>query len=229
MPHFRTDDGLHSHPKAQKAGDEALGMWVRAGSWCMAYLTDGFVPEWWVRQQPQGMKKAKKLVDSGLWTTTNQDGLDGFLFHEFVGPGRQDSAAQIRSDREKWRLKKAAQRQMSPGDTQGESPVESRVLPNTNTNPLVVNKGGELTQVGQSDTPPICPRHGENNPDSPCRACKARREWQQEQDRIREADELVERRRIKAQRDECLLCDENGLIETRFGMVRCDHQEQAHA
>ena len=33
MPHFRVDDALHSHPKAQRAGDEALGMWTLAGSY----------------------------------------------------------------------------------------------------------------------------------------------------------------------------------------------------
>ncbi len=44
MPTFEVDDQLHSHPKASAAGDEALGLWVRMGSWCMAYLTDGRVP-----------------------------------------------------------------------------------------------------------------------------------------------------------------------------------------
>lgn len=144
MPHFRVDDALHSHPKAQRAGDEALGMWARAGSFCMAYLTDGFVPEWWVRQQPKGMAKAKRLIAAGLWHGgAEKDGEQGFQFHEFVGVGRQDSREQIEADREKWRKKKQRQREtpedsprasprVSPGDTSGESPRESRVLPNTN-------------------------------------------------------------------------------------------------
>ncbi|OMB79260.1 hypothetical protein [Mycolicibacterium conceptionense] len=145
MPHFRVDDALHGHPKAQRAGDDAIGMWVRAGSFCMAYLTDGFVPDWWVKQQPKGTAKARKLIAAGLWHGgAERDGEKGYQFHEFVGPGRQDSRAQIEADREKWRKKKAAQRamspgdtkgdrqRMSPGDTQGESPEESRVLPNTN-------------------------------------------------------------------------------------------------
>ena len=145
MPHFRVDDALHGHPKAQRAGDEALGMWARAGSFCMAYLTDGFVPEWWVKQQQKGTAKAKKLVAAGLWYDgAERDGEKGYQFHEFVGPDRQDSRSQIEADREKWRKKKAAQRavspgdnkgdtpDMSPGDAQGVSPGESRVLPNTN-------------------------------------------------------------------------------------------------
>lgn len=43
MPHFRVDDELDGHPKTERVGDDALGMWVRAGSWAMRYLTDGFM------------------------------------------------------------------------------------------------------------------------------------------------------------------------------------------
>lgn len=166
MPHFRVDDALHSHPKAQRAGDEALGMWARAGSFCMAYLTDGFVPEWWVRQQPKGIAKAKKLIAAGLWLGgAEHEGEQGFRFHEFVGPGRQDSRSQIEADREKWRKKKAAQRGDttrespgdkqgdSPGDTTGESPQESRVLPNTNPTPTEKNSGCEPDKSPVSGPP----------------------------------------------------------------------------
>jgi hypothetical protein len=122
VPHFRIDDALHSHPKAQRAGDEALGMWTRAGSFCMAYLTDGFVPEWWVKQQPKGLAKARKLVTAGLWIDgIERDGETGFQFHEFTGPERQDSRTQIEAEREKWRKKKARQREVSPGDTPGDT------------------------------------------------------------------------------------------------------------
>ncbi|OBC03350.1 hypothetical protein A5784_14015 [Mycobacterium sp. 852013-50091_SCH5140682] len=127
MPHFRVDDALHGHPKAQRAGDDAIGMWVRAGSFCMAYLTDGFVPDWWVRQQPKGVAKAKRLIAAGLWHGgAERDGEKGYQFHEFTGPGRQDSRAQIEADREKWRKKKAAQRAASPGESPGDNPQVSQ-------------------------------------------------------------------------------------------------------
>ena len=126
MPHFRVDDALHSHPKAQRATDDALGLWVRAGSFCMAYLTDGFVPDWWVKQQPKGVAKAKKLVAAGLWhDDAEQGGEKGYMFHDFTGPGRQDSKAQIEAERRKWREKKAAQRLDTPKDSPGASQVES--------------------------------------------------------------------------------------------------------
>ncbi|ART68184.1 hypothetical protein BTO20_05925 [Mycobacterium dioxanotrophicus] len=126
MPHFRVDDALHGHPKAQRAGDDAIGMWVRAGSFCMAYLTDGFVPDWWVKQQPKGVAKAKRLIAAGLWHGgAERDGEKGYQFHEFTGPGRQDSRAQIEADREKWRKKKAAQRAASQGESPGDNPEVS--------------------------------------------------------------------------------------------------------
>lgn len=151
MPHFRVDDGLDSHPKAQRAGDEALGMWVRAGSWCMRYLTDGFVPDWWVKQQPKGLAKAKKLVAAGLWNDgVERDGEKGYQFHEFTGPGRQDSRDQIEADRDKWRQKKQRQRgeasSVSPrdksGDTPGDRAGDTRESPGyTQPNPTHKNPG----------------------------------------------------------------------------------------
>jgi len=43
MPTFQVDDQLHSHPKFNRAGYEAMGLWVKAGSWCSCYGTDGYV------------------------------------------------------------------------------------------------------------------------------------------------------------------------------------------
>lgn len=161
MPHFRVDDGFDGHPKAEKAGDEAIGMWVRAGAWCMRYLTDGFVPDWWVRKQQRGAAKAKRLVDAGLWTTAEKDGERGWQFHEFTGSGRQDSRAQIESEREKWRQKKSAQRMspgdtkgdkppMSPGDTQGDSPGDSLHVTRDPTQPL--KNSGHLESASPDST-----------------------------------------------------------------------------
>jgi hypothetical protein len=159
MPHFRVDDGLEGHPKAQRSGDEALGMWVRAGSWCMRYLTDGFVPGWWVKQQPKGAAKARRLVEAGFWHPAERDGEKGWQFHDFIGPGRQDSRAQIEAEREKWRKKKAGQRATSPGDkagdtsptspgdTSGDSPEDSPYARATRprTNPTQPNPKEDLS------------------------------------------------------------------------------------
>lgn len=45
MPWFRLDDSFHSHPKVIAAGNEAVGLYVRCGTYCAQHLTDGFIPE----------------------------------------------------------------------------------------------------------------------------------------------------------------------------------------
>lgn len=129
MPHFRVDDALHSHPKARQAGLEAMGLWNLCGSYCMGYLTDGFVPEWYVKTWPKGMALAKRLVTARMWYPAEKDGETGWQFHEFTGPGRNDSREQVEESRKKWRDKKAGQRADSPPDSprdsQGASPGDT--------------------------------------------------------------------------------------------------------
>jgi hypothetical protein len=235
MPHFRVDDALHSHPKAQRAGDEAMGMWARAGSFCMAYLTNGFVPEWWVKQQPKGVAKAKKLVEVGLWHDGAElDGEKGYQFHEFVGPGRQDSREKIEADRELARKRKQKSRGTSqqeshtesqrdtPCDERGESRRSPGYIPNpTQPNPVlpVVNSVGEGHESNARDPnapPPRCPKHPSPDHDEPCRACKAVREHDEANagQRAREAETRRRRERDhrRAAIRACRLCDLNGQI-----------------
>lgn len=61
---------MHSHPKFDRAEARCLGatgLWVRAGSWACANLTDGFIPEYWVQQRPGGPEMAAALVKVKLW------------------------------------------------------------------------------------------------------------------------------------------------------------------
>ncbi|SIM00373.1 Uncharacterised protein [Mycobacteroides abscessus subsp. abscessus] len=133
MPHFKVSDDSHSHPKAIMAGDAAWGMWNRAGCWSMAYGTDGFVPDWWVKQQPQGAAKAKALIGAQLWIRGEYEGgrpeyqgQKGYTFHEW----RQDTYEKVEADRAKWRDKKATQRgsipRVSPGDKRGDNTGDTR-------------------------------------------------------------------------------------------------------
>lgn len=105
MPWFKVDDTLAFHGKVVSAGNGAMGLWVRAGSWSMQQLTDGFVPHQIARQLGT-RNEAKRLVDAGLWDEKD----DGYLFHEWSQ--RQPSRAKVHSDREanaerlrKWREK----------------------------------------------------------------------------------------------------------------------------
>ena len=80
MPWFVVDDTLHSHPKVRRAGAAAVGVWVTAGSYCMAYKTDGLVPKWWLESWGKGgLTAAEKLVEAGLWERCP----DGYIFHDW--------------------------------------------------------------------------------------------------------------------------------------------------
>lgn len=109
MPFFRTDDQMHGHPKARRAGLNALGLWGMAGSHSMAYKTDGFVPEWFVASWPAGRKAAESLVSVGLWSTAERDGEAGYQFHDWLD--YQPSAEEIERDRERARQRARDSRQ----------------------------------------------------------------------------------------------------------------------
>jgi hypothetical protein len=69
MPWFRLDDSFHSHPKVLQAGNEAIGLYVRCGTYAAQHLTDGFIPEHVVLLY--GSKKlAAVLVEAKLWRRT---------------------------------------------------------------------------------------------------------------------------------------------------------------
>lgn len=105
MPWFNVDDGFAFHRKAVRAGNAALGLWTRAGSWCAQQLTDGFVPDEMVSVLGSA-SQAQRLVSAGLWTVV--DG--GYQFHEWTDSGRNPSRSEVLSRRQKEADKKAKAR-----------------------------------------------------------------------------------------------------------------------
>lgn len=96
MTWFKVDDTLAFHRKTLIAGNAAMGLWARAGSWCAQQLTDGHISREVARQM--GTKKeADALVRSGLWLETE----DGYLFHQWNEPGRQPTRAQVEQERKR--------------------------------------------------------------------------------------------------------------------------------
>ncbi|MGH3882878.1 MAG: hypothetical protein ACRDRC_05675, partial [Pseudonocardiaceae bacterium] len=88
MPWFKVDDSLAFHRKTVAAGVSAMGLWVRAGSWCAQTLTDGFVPEHMVPAlADDDASLAESLVEAGLWRRVK----GGYKFHEWAErqPSRQ--------------------------------------------------------------------------------------------------------------------------------------------
>jgi hypothetical protein len=91
---FKVDDQLAIHPKAILAGNAAMGLWVRAGSWCAAHLTGGALPAHMLGTLGAQRRDARRLVDAGLWTRTNA----GYQFKDWQD--WQPTKAEVEADKE---------------------------------------------------------------------------------------------------------------------------------
>jgi hypothetical protein len=118
MPWFKIDDKAHSHPKLIKAGNAALGLWLRCGSYAAQHLTEGIVPG--VVAELYGTKpQAAKLVKAGLWHEPGHDCPHGcpdpnpgdYVIHDFLEDGRNTSRARYEADKKKARERQAKHRE----------------------------------------------------------------------------------------------------------------------
>lgn len=141
MTYFPVDDDMAFHPKVLAAGNEAIGMWVRAGALCKKYTTGGFVSDETARSL--GAKRvANLLVTAGLWDVV--DG--GYLFHDWSHQAGNDDATVEKErrdqERERWRQRKQAQRArerdshgVTPGVTSGVTPPVTPGTPSPSPSP----------------------------------------------------------------------------------------------
>ena len=124
MVWFNVDDNLHDHPKARRAGLEAIGLWALCGSFSAGYLTEGFVPEWKVLGYKNGRKLAEKLVEAGLWIEVYEDPKNGqeagWVFHQWEDRNR--TKAQVEQERAANRARQAKRR---AGKSHGVTPPVS--------------------------------------------------------------------------------------------------------
>lgn len=113
MPWFRIDDNFAFHQKVMAAGNAAIGLWSRAGSWSMQTLSDGFIPDDTVRKL--GTKReAERLVAVGLWDRLPS----GYAFHQWED--RQPTKAQVEADREAAKERQRKRRQRKTEDEEGD-------------------------------------------------------------------------------------------------------------
>lgn len=112
MPWFKVDDQLHSHPKWVGASAAAKALWVTAGSWSAAQLTDGHVPRHVLPVVGGKPRTAEELVELGLWEHNG----NGWVFHDWhqMQPSRVDveaaraekADAGARGNHQRWHAKK---------------------------------------------------------------------------------------------------------------------------
>jgi hypothetical protein len=131
MPWFKIDDKAHSHPKLIKAGNAALGLWLRCGSYAAQHLTEGIVPG--VVAELYGTKpQAAKLVKAGLWHEPGHNCPHGcpdpnpgdYVIHDFLEDGRNTSRARYEADKKKARDRQAKHREGARAAGNGEQNEE---------------------------------------------------------------------------------------------------------
>lgn len=197
MVWFLVDDVLPFHDRVLRAGNAAMGLWVRAGAYCSGHLTDGFISADAARTMGSAAE-IRKLVAVGLWVPAVVDDVPGYRFHAWAESGdgmkRQPTKAEVEEKRRKEREKKRAQRSGQPrgddgryvpdgvpggqtrghpgGSTAGVPPYQ----PNPSLPPLLASlEGGAppVDNLGTIDEPPLrCPAHlGQARPPR-CGACK---------------------------------------------------------
>ena len=128
MPWFKVDDGFAFHPKAMEAGNAALGLWVRAGSWCAANLTGGALPRHMLGTLGAQLRDAKRLVSAGLWCETES----GYRFNDWdhYQPTKEQVTADREAARERQRKYRERQRNgVSNGVTDGVTNAVSNAAP----------------------------------------------------------------------------------------------------
>jgi hypothetical protein len=127
MTWFKVDDQLAFHPKTVACGNQAMGLWVRAGAWSAQMLTNGHIPDAMIVALGGTADDAKALVDGRFWHAPGAEcevceaqGLlpfeEGYQFHNWIQyqPVRVDvrlaREEQARSGREgshqRWHVKR---------------------------------------------------------------------------------------------------------------------------
>jgi len=103
MAWSKVDDQLAFHRKTIAAGNEAMGVWVRALAWSAGQLTDGVIAKRMALAIANGMagtmapeEAIANLVDSGLWVEVE----GGYEFHDwFVYQPSSDETLKLREKR----------------------------------------------------------------------------------------------------------------------------------
>ena len=149
MPWFKVDDGLAFHPKVLEAGNAAMGLWVRAGAWCSAHLTEGALPKHMIGTLGAQSRDAKRLVESGLWEQTDV----GFQFCDWAE--YQPTKKQVETDREANRERQRRFREKRRNDTSD----------------AATNGGSNGVTNGETNSPPSRPdptnKEKTSSPDAP--------------------------------------------------------------
>ena len=145
MPWFHVCDRFHSHIKAEEVSNAAVGLWTRAGSWCSANLTDGFLPAGKIFDFKARRRDADALVKAGLW-----DAVDGgYQFHDWHDCNPSKARVQEK------RSADAARRRVARGRTAGKVEAGERLTEGPRLD--------HVAQLSQGVTPNVVSDPGSNS------------------------------------------------------------------
>lgn len=100
---FHVQPDFYDHPKCIGLSDAAVALWVRAGSFSVAKLTDGLITESvLVLLSSAPDEAAGELVRAGLWRRRK----GGYVFHQWGE--RNLTKKDVEQRRENWRKRKQA-------------------------------------------------------------------------------------------------------------------------
>lgn len=149
MPWFMVDDGFWSHPKTLQLSDGAQALWIRAGSWSMKHLTDGFIPDFALPILSAKPRFVNELRTVSLWFSVK----DGNQFHAW------NEYQRSREDVELERRRNADRKRRSRGESQGESHRDggrghggTQDAPSLPFPSLPINHLKEVSHLNETDT-----------------------------------------------------------------------------
>lgn len=148
MSWFRLEDSFHSHPKVIAAGNAAVGLYVRCGTYSAQHLTDGFIPDAVARQY--GTTREITILAGStdpLWTTVE----GGYLMADYLE--FNPSKAQVLADRAKARERMNRGRRSAEHDPNivGSSTTPTRPDPTPTTSSTQTDRPTtDATEVGLS-------------------------------------------------------------------------------
>lgn len=121
MTWAKLSDNFHSHPKTERMGLDGAGLYAIAISYAACHLTDGFLPEQWVKKQAPA-KLVQRLVVIGAWIEV--DG--GFEIADFLD--YNPTKAEVQEKRRVTRERVTRYRSRTNGSSNG-APDPTRPVP----------------------------------------------------------------------------------------------------
>lgn len=148
---FQVDPDFYDHPKTTGMSDAAFSLWVRAGSYSAAKLTDGFIAEDVLATVLRSSEDvAEELVRRGLWKRSR----GGYRFHQWGHRNLEKS--RVEADREADRKRKERQRKKRKPQVDTDN-VTVDVREDSGGRPADVTPASVSVSVSESVSSPVTP------------------------------------------------------------------------